>query len=85
MSETKYEEIHQLVEEFSGEMSIRNICLQEKVSYQGNLSWRKSHGLSRCRGEPAQVNVHVFINSNRTIVRRSEKADERTKNWLPIE
>lgn len=47
MRASKYEDVHQLVDRFSGEMSIKDVCEQENVSYRGYLAWRRSHGFSR--------------------------------------
>ena len=42
-------EFHILVEQFEGEMSLKDICSQEGVDYRGYISWRKRNGLSRSR------------------------------------
>ncbi|MBD5262196.1 MAG: hypothetical protein HDS38_08715 [Bacteroides sp.] len=50
-------EFHTLVEQFVGEMSLKDICSQEGVAYRGYISWRKRKGLSRSRKAPAPAGM----------------------------
>ena len=50
-------EFHTLVEQFEGEMSLKDICSQEGVDYRGYISWRKRNGLSRSRKAPAPAGM----------------------------
>lgn len=54
MAKTDYSQFHELAEQFSGEIPLRQICEQEGVSYRSYINWRSREGLSprRKRNRP---------------------------------
>lgn len=46
MAKTDYSQFHELAEQFSGEIPLRQICEQEGVSYRSYIAWRSRAGLS---------------------------------------
>ena len=57
MNAKDFTEFHSLVEQFEGEMSLKDICSQEGVDYRGYISWRKRNGLSRSRRTTAPAGM----------------------------
>lgn len=53
MKATDFTEFHALVEQFSGEMTLAEICRQEHVDYRRYIYWRKRNGHSRRRRDHA--------------------------------
>ena len=49
MTAKDFTEFHSLVEQFQGEMSLKDICTQEGIDYRRYISWRKRMGYSKCR------------------------------------
>lgn len=46
MAKTDYSQFHELAEQFSGEMPLRQICEQEGVPYRSYIAWRTREGLA---------------------------------------
>ena len=61
MAAVDYRQFHELAEQFRGEMSLKQICEQEGVSYRSYLIWRSKEGLSprrkRTKPEPGMVEI----------------------------
>ena len=53
MNAVDFTEFHALVEQFSGEMTLAEICRQEHVDYRRYIYWRKRNGYSRPRRDHA--------------------------------
>ena len=49
MGTTDFANFHELVEQFSGEMKLTEICRQENVDYRRYISWRARNGYSMRR------------------------------------
>ena len=49
MTAKDFTEFHALVEQFQGEMSFKDICMQESIDYRSYISWRKRMGYSKRR------------------------------------
>ena len=59
--ETKdFAEFHELVEQFSGEMKLTEICRQENVNYRRYISWRARNGYSTRRFPKAKAPVGLI-------------------------
>lgn len=57
MKATDFTEFHSLVEQFSGEMTLAEICRQEHVDYRRYIYWRKRNGHSRPRRDDAPEGI----------------------------
>lgn len=57
MTAKDYTEFHTLVEQFQGEMSLKEICSQESIDYRSYISWRKRMGYSKCRKTAAPATM----------------------------
>ena len=57
MKATDFTEFHALVEQFSGEMTLAEICRQEHVDYRRYIYWRKRNGHSRPRRDHAPEGI----------------------------
>lgn len=57
MTAKDFTEFHSLVEQFQGEMSLRDICSHESVDYRSYISWRKRMGYSRSRKTAAPATM----------------------------
>lgn len=49
MTAKDFTEFQTLVEQFQGEMSLKDICTQEGINYRCYISWRKRMGYSKSR------------------------------------
>lgn len=49
MNAKEFTEFHTLVEQFQGEMSLKEICTQESINYRSYIAWRKRMGYSKSR------------------------------------
>lgn len=49
MAATDYTQFHELAEQFREEMSLKQLCEQEGVSYRSYITWRSREGLSSRR------------------------------------
>lgn len=56
MTAKDFTEFHSLVEQFQGEMSLKDICTQEGIDYRRYISWRKRMGYSKSRKAAAPYN-----------------------------
>ncbi|WP_290392704.1 hypothetical protein [uncultured Duncaniella sp.] len=57
MTAKDFTEFHALVEQFQGEMSLKDICMQEGIDYRSYISWRKRMGYSRSRKPAAPATM----------------------------
>ncbi len=57
MTAKDFTEFHTLVEQFQGEMSLKEICTQESVDYRSYISWRKRMGYSKSRKTAAPATM----------------------------
>lgn len=57
MTAKDYTEFHTHVEQFQGEMSLKEICSQESIDYRSYISWRKRMGYSKCRKTAAPATM----------------------------
>lgn len=57
MTAKDFTEFHSLVEQFQGEMSLKDICTQEGIDYRRYISWRKRMGYSKCRKTAAPATM----------------------------
>ena len=46
MATKDFTQFHELAEQFKGEMSLKQICEQEGVSYRSYLTWRSKKGIA---------------------------------------
>lgn len=46
MAAIDFSQFHELAEEFKGEMTLKQICEQEGVSYRSYVAWRSKEGIS---------------------------------------
>lgn len=57
MTAKDFTEFHSLVEQFQGEMSLKDICTQEGIDYRRYISWRKRMGYSKSRKAAAPATM----------------------------
>lgn len=57
MSAKDFTEFHSLVEQFQGEMSLKDMCSQEGIDYRCYISWRKRMGYSKSRRPSAPATM----------------------------
>lgn len=57
MTAKDFTEFHTLVEQFQGEMSLKDICTQESINYRNYISWRKRMGYSKSRKTAAPATM----------------------------
>ena len=57
MNAKDFSGFHELVEQFSGEMTLAEICRLEGVDYRRYISWRMRHGYSQPRQKRAPLGM----------------------------
>ena len=57
MTAKDFTEFQTLVEQFQGEMSLKDICTQENIDYRSYISWRKRMGYSKSRKTAAPATM----------------------------
>ena len=86
MSNENYEEFHQLVEQFNGEMSLKDICRQEGVAYRSYIAWRSKKGLCKSRKPKAPHGmVEVQVEGNPSPAAKAVNVHIEFENGLRID